>query len=216
MPNFNEELMLLDTGYDLVAGLDEAGRGPLAGPVVAACVLYREKININNSELKYVDDSKKLTPLNREKLFELIKNNFEIGIGICDHNTIDKINILQATFLAMKKAIGALKNKPDFLLVDGNKPIPNISVKQKTIIRGDGKVFLIAAASIIAKVTRDRIMDEYHCEYPKFNFEKNKGYGTKEHMEAIYNSGPCLIHRKTFEPIKSLIAKRFFVKKLTN
>ncbi len=136
-----------------------------------------------------------------------------MGVGVCDHNTIDKINILQATFLAMKKAIGALKNKPKFLLVDGNKIIPNISIKQKAIIKGDEKIFLIAAASIIAKVTRDRIMDICHSEYPIFNFGKNRGYGTEEHIRSIYANGPCLIHRKSFEPLKSLMTKSYFVQK---
>ena len=208
MPNFDEELMLLESGYYKIAGLDEAGRGPLAGPVVAACVVCRGKIDISDSELKQVNDSKKLTPKKREELYETIKNFFEIGVGICDHNTIDKINILQATFLAMKQAIGALKVKPQFLLVDGNKLIPNISIKQKAIVGGDEKVFLIAAASIIAKVTRDRIMDKCHYVYPLFNFKKNKGYGTKEHINSLYANGPCPIHRKSFEPIRSLIIKK--------
>jgi ribonuclease HII len=211
MPNFDEELTLLKSGYDIIAGLDEAGRGPLAGPIVAACVLCRDRLDIKNSDLRFIDDSKKLTAKRRGELYKLIKNNFEIGVGICDHNTIDKINILQATFLAMKKAIGALKSKPKFLLVDGNKSIPNISIKQKTIIKGDEKVFLISAASIIAKVTRDRIMDKYHSDYPEFNFKKNRGYGTKEHIKSVYSKGPCAIHRKSFEPIKSLITKKVFV-----
>ncbi|MDP2767928.1 MAG: ribonuclease HII, partial [Candidatus Methanoperedens sp.] len=149
-----------------MAGIDEAGRGPLAGPVVAACVIFKPGFKAEDlefSELRLINDSKKLSGKKREALFKVIKEECrEIGVGICDHKTIDRINILQATFLAMKKAIGALKEKPEFIMVDGKSLIPNCSYGQKAIIGGDKSVFSIAAASIIAKVTRDRIMREMH------------------------------------------------------
>ncbi|MFH1662295.1 MAG: ribonuclease HII [Candidatus Falkowbacteria bacterium] len=200
-----EEKKLFDQGYKFIAGIDEAGRGPLAGPVVAACVIIKPdfKINPEISGLKLINDSKKLTEKIREELFDIIKDEFyEIGIGMCDHNTIDRINILQASFLAMKKAIGALKNKPEFIMLDGKFPIPNCSFKQRPIIKGDALVFSIATASIIAKVTRDRIMKQMHEIYPNYCFDKHKGYGTKLHMECLKKYKPCPIHRKSFAPCK--------------
>jgi ribonuclease HII len=157
-------------------------------------------------KLKGINDSKKLTAKKREALFDLIKENFfEIGVGIVDHQTIDRINILEATFLAMKMALGNLKSKPDILLVDGKFPIPNLSTRQEAIIDGDALIFSIAAASIIAKVTRDRLMEEYDKKYPAYGFAKHAGYGTKFHLEAIKQFGPCPIHRKTFKPISEMI-----------
>ena len=167
MLNLKEEENLFTLGYRFVGGLDEAGRGPLAGPVVAACVICERDHKINMETLKDVKDSKKLTEKKREKLFGLIQENvFEVGVGVCDQDTIDRINIFQASLLAMKKAIGALKNKPEFIVLDGKFPLPNTSLKQKAIIGGDNLVFSIAAASIIAKVTRDQIMYQYHEQYP--------------------------------------------------
>lgn len=192
------EKKIFSQGYEIIGALDEAGRGPLAGPVVAACVIIKANFSINN-DIEEINDSKKLTPKKREILFDLIKKNFiEVGVGVSDHRTIDKINILQATFLAMKKAIGALNYKPRFLLVDGGFKIPNFSLDQAAIIKGDEKVFSIAAASIIAKVTRDRIMEEMDKLYPNYGFLKHKGYGTKEHLENIKQFGPCPIHRLSF------------------
>ena len=133
-------------------------------------------------------------------------DNFEVGIGMCDHNTIDRINILQAAFLAMKKAIGGLKEKPYFIVLDGKFPMPNLSIRQKPIIQGDSIVFSIAAASIIAKVTRDRIMMDMHEIYPNYGFDKHKGYGTKLHMEMLKINGPSSIHRRTFAPVKRLLS----------
>ena len=209
MLGFNKENLLFKKGFQLVAGLDEAGRGPLAGPVVAAAVSLKAEFLADPQKLeklKLVNDSKKLTAKKREELFEIIKTEcFEFGVGICDHETIDHINILQATFLAMKIAVSQLKNKPDHLLIDGKFIIPNSSFNQEAIIDGDALVFSIAAASIIAKVTRDRIMDEMDKKYPQYGFAKHSGYGTKFHMEAIKQYGPCPIHRKTFEPIKGII-----------
>lgn len=197
-----EEQKLFDQGYKLVAGIDEAGRGPLAGPVVAACAVCSP--NINNDKLKLIKDSKKLTAKTREALFEVIKQEFvEVGVGICDHQTIDRINILQATFLAMKKAIGALKQKPNFIILDGKFKIPNCSYNQKAIIKGDELILSIAAASIIAKVTRDRIMFKMHKLYPDYGFDQHKGYGTKLHLECLKKYGPCPIHRMSFRPCRA-------------
>lgn len=202
MLDLNEEKILFEKGYSLVAGIDEVGRGPLAGPVVATCVTCKPGFKIIK-KLETVQDSKKLTAKRREELIDFIKDNFnEIGIGICDHETIDRINILQASFLAMKKAITSLKEKPNFILVDGSFIIPNSSYEQKAIKKGDSKIFSIAAASIVAKVTRDKIMEEMHAKYPEYGFDKHKGYGTKYHLEQIKKHGPCDIHRKSFGPCK--------------
>jgi ribonuclease HII len=201
MLNLNEEKLIFSQGYKLVGGVDEAGRGPLAGPVVATCIVCNPTTEIVN-ELELVNDSKKLTEKVREELFELINKEFSVGIGICDEATIDRINILQATFLAMKKAISALQVKPKFFLVDGKFAIPNCSYQQKPIIKGDTKVFSIAAASIIAKVTRDRIMNKIHEQYPQYGFDRHKGYGTKFHLEQIKKHGPSPVHRKSFGPCR--------------
>jgi ribonuclease HII len=188
-----------DKGLDFVAGVDEAGRGPLAGPVTAAAVVLPKDANI-----AYLNDSKKLTPKRREELFEIIKQKaLFYSIQSVDNETIDKINILQATFLAMRNCITDLKVKPSICLIDGNHKIPNISLPQEAIIGGDAKSASIAAASILAKVTRDRIMLEYAKEYPQYFFDKHKGYGTKLHMDTLQKYGSCPIHRKTFEPVRT-------------
>jgi ribonuclease HII len=211
MPNLNEEQNFFNQGYKLIGGIDEAGRGPLAGPVVAACVVIggsRDAINrVSTDALNIVNDSKKLSPKKREEAFGIIKSELDFGIGICDHETIDRINILQATFLAMKKALSAFKQKPDFILVDGKFVIPNLSIKQKAIIDGDRLVFSIAAASIIAKVARDRIMLEMHNLYPQYEFKKHKGYGTKLHLAALKKFGPSPIHRRSFRPVRNCRAR---------
>ncbi|MDO8592192.1 MAG: ribonuclease HII [bacterium] len=202
MLDLAEEKKLFFRGYKIIGAIDEAGRGPLAGPVVAACVVFNANISIKN-QLSEVNDSKKLTALKREKLFGLIKQNFiEVGVGLCDHHTIDKINILQATFLAMKKAIGTLKNKPDFLIIDGSMRLPNCSTPQQAYIKGDERIFSIAAASIIAKVTRDKIMMEMDKMYPNYGFAAHKGYGTKLHLEKLKQFGHCPIHRQSFNRVK--------------
>lgn len=203
MLNLAEERKIFSSGIKLIGAMDEAGRGPLAGPVVAACVVFNANFSINNDLLE-VNDSKKLTALKREKLFEFIKQNFiEVSIGLCDHRTIDKINILQAAFLAMKKAIGSLKNKPDFLMIDGSLRLPNCSTPQQAFVKGDEKIFSIAAASIIAKVSRDRLMLTMDKIYPNYGFGKHKGYGTKLHLEKLKQFGPCPIHRLSFKRVKS-------------
>ncbi len=177
----------------IIAGVDEAGRGPLAGPVVAAAVIFDKNTNI-----KEVNDSKKLSPKKREQLFNVINQKaLSIGVGIVDCKEIERINILQASLKAMQIAVSQLKPKPEFILIDGNK-IFQSDISVKCIIKGDSKSFSIAAASIIAKVTRDRIMQQAAEKYPVFHWEKNKGYGTKQHREAIVKFGYTKLHRQTF------------------
>ena len=176
-----------------VAGIDEAGRGPLAGPVVAAAVILPKYIF-----LPFLNDSKKVTEKRRDVLFDEIKQNaIAYGIGIASNTLIDEINILQATYEAMREAVNALEKTPDILLVDAVH-IPDINIKQVGIVKGDAKSVNIAAASILAKVTRDRIMVEYDKIYPEYGFASNKGYGTATHIAALKEVGPCAIHRKSF------------------
>lgn len=192
------EKKLYNQGYNHIAGIDEVGRGPLAGPVVAAAVVLPQNLHLN-----YINDSKKLTAKKREELYNLIKEvAIDIGIGIIDNTIIDKINILNATKLAMKEAVKSLVKKPDFLLIDAIN-LTDININQKSIIKGDGKSISIAASSIVAKVTRDRLVEKYSSSYPEYGFEKHKGYGTKEHYEAIKRHGITKVHRKTF--LKSII-----------
>lgn len=180
-------------GCKLVAGMDEAGRGPLAGPVVAACVILPE-----NCLIEGVNDSKKLSAEKRERLYDIIfEKAISVGVGIIDEKTIDEINILNATKLAMKKAAEQVKPKPDLLLVDAVK-LDAIDIPQMPIIKGDALSLSIAAASIIAKVTRDRLIDEADSIYPAYGFKDHKGYGTPQHIEAIKKYGICPIHRISF------------------
>ena len=180
-------------GFTVIAGIDEAGRGPLAGPVVAAAVILPP--DYKNGDIR---DSKALSPSKRDALFDVIhKEAVAVGIGAANHEIIDRINILQATIMAMESAVSSLTAPPDFLLIDGTHGI-HLPIPQKTIIGGDGRSISVAAASIVAKVTRDRIMQDYHVMFPVYNFRKNKGYGTKEHRLAIMQHGTCSIHRKTF------------------
>ena len=186
----------LEKGTEII-GVDEAGRGPLAGSVVAAAV----KLKKYSEELQEINDSKKLTEKKREKLFDIIMENFEVGIGVASAQEIDEINILNATFLAMRRAIEELGKKSStdvLILVDGNFNIREYNGEQEPVIKGDAKSLSIAAASIIAKVTRDRMLVEEGKEYPEYYFEKHKGYGTKAHREALLKYGPTPIHRKTF------------------
>jgi ribonuclease HII len=211
MLDFNKENALFASGLKLVAGVDEAGRGPLAGPVVAAVAVLKPEMAAEFSTSGFFDklkDSKLLSAEKRDEFFDLIKGNFfETAVGICDHATIDRINVLQATFLAMKMALGNLKIKPEIILVDGKFTIPNLSLRQEAIIDGDALIFSIAAASVIAKVTRDRMMIELAEKYPQYGFLNHKGYGTREHLEALKKYGPCPIHRRTFGPVKELLKK---------
>lgn len=194
------EIQARTCGHPLVAGLDEAGRGPLAGPVVAACVILPEDC----LGLEDLDDSKKLTPRKRRELFLRIHERApHIGVGIVDAGTIDRINILQASFLAMRKAVDTLAQKPDFLLIDGNQ-CPEWAVNARCLIRGESRSLSIAAASIIAKETRDRIMCDYDRFYPLWGFAQHKGYGTKAHMDAMRRHGVCDLHRRSFNPVQQL------------
>ncbi|CAI2719053.1 ribonuclease HII [Nitrospina watsonii] len=187
-------------GYVSIAGVDEAGRGPLAGPVVAAAVVLPK-----DAALPGLDDSKKLSPAERDRLYPLI---LELccghAIAVVDAETIDAINILQAARRAMKLAVEQLGAQADFVLIDGNQPI-DVTLGQRTIVGGDGKSLSIAAASVLAKVDRDRIMDSYHTEYPQYGFNQHKGYGTQVHRDRIREWGPCPIHRKTFKGVKEYL-----------
>lgn len=179
--------------YDYICGIDEVGRGPLAGPVVAAAVILPK-----DSYYQYLNDSKKVTEKRRNKLYdEITAEAVSYGIGLVSPDIIDDINILQATYVAMKKAIDALSIRPQMILVDAVH-IPNIGIPQVGIVKGDAKSISIAAASIVAKVYRDRLMTEYDALYPEYKFAKNKGYGTKEHMQALHEIGMSPIHRKSF------------------
>lgn len=179
--------------YDYICGIDEVGRGPLAGPVIAAAVILPK-----DCEILYINDSKQLSEKKREELYDIIMEKaIAVGIGSSSHAVIDEINILNATYVAMREAIGNLNVKPDVLLNDAVK-IPEVDVMQVPIIKGDAKSVSIAAASIIAKVTRDRMMQEYDRVFPGYAFASNKGYGSKEHIEGLKSQGPCLIHRRTF------------------
>ncbi len=189
-----------DKGFKTIVGIDEAGRGPLAGPVVAVSLNWG-----NNDLIEGVKDSKKITEKKRIKLYDLIiEKAVDIGIGIIHEKKIDEINILKSTYLAMRKSIKNLNNKPDIVLVDGNKADLN-SIKQKNIIKGDSLSYSIACASIIAKVTRDRIMKSYSLVFPEYGFDKHKGYGTKFHIEMIKQFGSTVIHRKSFNPISKFL-----------
>jgi len=191
MKNFDNKY--LNKNIQLIAGVDEAGRGPLAGPVVAAAVIFSPDVLIEG-----VDDSKVLSEKRREKLFgKIIKESIAYSVSVVPAEKIDEINILNASLLAMKRSVYKLKVQPDLILIDGNKSFKN-KIPTVTIVKGDAKSFSIAAASILAKVTRDRIMKELSIEYPVYKWEKNKGYPTRQHRESIKENGPSPFHRKTF------------------
>lgn len=190
-------------GYHVVAGVDEAGRGPLAGPVVAAAVIFPP--DYFNPD---INDSKQLSSSKMEQLYPVIESDaVAVGMKVIDADVIDNINILQASLKAMRDAVLELTISPDFLLVDGVHRVPIIT-PQKTIVKGDSLSISIAAASVIAKVTRDRIMEIYHRQFPQYNFRQNKGYGTREHINAIREFGVCKIHRKSFH-VKNLNQSSF-------
>ena len=180
-------------GFETVCGVDEAGRGPLAGPVCAAAVILPKGLVIEG-----LNDSKKLTDKKRRELFDIITENaVSYGIAMASEQEIDEINILQATFLAMQRAIDQLNIRPDLALIDGNRA-KDFGLPVRTIVKGDGLSASIAAASVLAKVTRDRLMEELDGKYPQYGFAVHKGYGTKRHYEALRQYGPCEIHRRTF------------------
>jgi ribonuclease HII len=189
-------------GVNIIAGVDEAGRGPLAGPVVAAAVVFPKE-----AYLEGVDDSKKLSEHRREELFPLIRERaLGIGIGVVSHEEIDRINIYQASILAMTKAIAQLSMVPSLVLADGNS-FRHETIRFENIIKGDARSFTIAAASIVAKVTRDSLMREYDKLFPAYGFARHKGYGTRQHVEAIRQNGLCEIHRRSFK-VADLQAER--------
>jgi ribonuclease HII len=194
---FEEEIQA--QGFRVIAGLDEAGRGPLAGPVVAAAVVLAPI-----KKMAGLDDSKKLSPEQREKIFSLIlQQAAAVGIGVVDAREIDRLNILRASLKAMEQAVQNLPLSPDFLLIDGIHSL-TLPLAQRAIPKGDQRCQSIAAASIVAKVTRDRLMLAYHDEYPQYNFARHKGYGTREHLQAIRQYGCCPLHRQSFKPIYQL------------
>jgi ribonuclease HII len=184
-------------GFTVIAGIDEAGRGPLAGPVVAAAVVLPR--GYKNGEVR---DSKQLTPRSRARLYEIItRDALSIGLGVTEPSVIDRVNILQATLMAMQEAVTGLFLQPDYLLIDGLHGL-DLPISQETIIRGDSLSLSVACASIVAKVSRDRIMEIYHHQFPQYNFLRNRGYGTREHLEAIRRHGLCKIHRRSFRVSK--------------
>lgn len=189
-------------GYRRVAGLDEAGRGPLAGPVVAAAVMLPARVRLAG-----LDDSKQLTESERDALYDVIMQRaLAIGVGSASEREIDAVNILEATRLAMQRAVVTMVPPPDFLLTDA-VTITCLDIPQRPIIKGDGLSVSIAAASIIAKVTRDRLMREFHRAYPQYNFSAHKGYGTEEHLRLLAEHGPCVIHRRSFRPVQECLER---------
>lgn len=218
---FDHEKSHLDAGYHLIVGVDEVGRGPLAGPVVTAACVIKDPIGFSgnmdtDARWKLIRDSKLLSEKQRKEAHIFVEEVFYIGVGLSTPDTIDRINILQATFLAMKKAIADLEHAIDkvgayadaermIILVDGNQIIPNFTREQKCIAKGDQKVRTIAAASIIAKVMRDTMMEQYAVQYPQYGFDAHKGYGTKMHMDALAQYGATPIHRKSFAPVRNVL-----------
>lgn len=196
-PMLYHERRALKAGYRHIAGVDEAGRGPLAGPVVAASCILKTFTKFKHR----IDDSKKLTARARQKAYKEILKKAHVGVGIVDEKVIDRINIYNATVIAMEKAVRSIGKKPDYLLIDGRVKV-RVPHRRVYISGGDSKSLSIAAASIVAKVTRDRIMEEYHAKYPQYEFARHKGYGTKLHKERLLKHGPSPIHRFSFRPLK--------------
>lgn len=200
MPDFSHEDALIARGFAKVAGVDEAGRGPLAGPVAAAAVILPRSF-----ACPLLDDSKKLSKKRRDEVYEEITGNPEViwAVATVEADEIDRINILRATHRAMGLALEALQVKPDIALIDGLR-VKGLSIEHEALVKGDGLSLSIAAASVIAKVTRDRIMEKIAAEFPLYGFQRHQGYGTREHLEAIKNHGPCRYHRRSFQPISQL------------
>jgi ribonuclease HII len=205
MPDFELE----DLYNGAVAGLDEAGRGPWVGPVVAGCAVFLSR-NVDARLLSDLNDSKKLSKKKREMLFDLLQKEAEkgtmlLGIGEASAEEIDRINILQASFLAMKRALAKITIKPTVALIDGNREPKDFAVPVKSVIKGDAKSYSISAASILAKVYRDRLMEKMAEEYPHYGFEKNAGYGTKDHIAGLQQYGVTPQHRRSYAPIKAFL-----------
>jgi ribonuclease HII len=204
-PSLRYERKLWKAGVQIIAGVDEAGVGPMAGPVVAAAVIFEQEVFIRG-----VNDSKKLPPERREELYPKIQAKARaIGIGIAHHGEIDELNIFWATMAASERALLALAHTPEHVLVDGRR-IPELKLPQTKIVGGDRKSFCIAAASIIAKVTRDRLMLEYDAQYPDYGFARHKGYCTADHFAALDRLGPSPIHRRSFAPVWEAAQRRLF------
>ncbi len=203
VPTFDEEERLRAQGYRLVAGIDEAGRGPLAGPVVAAAVVLPWERR--PYWLSLLRDSKQLTAQARDFLFDCIQGDgASFGVGLATHEVVDEYGIVAATRLAMSRAVAQLSDRLDFLLID-YLALPELDIPQRSIVKGDNLSFSIAAASIVAKVARDRLMLQYDRQFPGYGLAHNKGYGTLEHMEILRRLGPCPIHRRTFSPVQELL-----------
>ena len=195
-------------GYDIVAGLDEVGRGSWAGPVVAAAVVLPPDGTESDVTLCEVHDSKQLTPAQRERLYPLIQEvSLAVGVGLASPEEVDALNVLEATRLAMSRAVQQMDSQPDYLLLD-HLTLPELSLPQRPIPHGDSLVLSIAAASIVAKVFRDRLMVNLSLAHPGYDFEHNKGYGTLKHREALSQLGPCAAHRRTYRPIAKLVERR--------
>ncbi len=205
-PSLEAERRLWALGYFYVAGLDEAGRGPWAGPVVAAAVVLPSGREDLEEALAGVDDSKRLSASARERLYERIQSiALGVGVGMASHEEIDAMGIVPATRLAMRRALAALPHMPDYLLLDHLR-LPEVNIPQESFTRGDSRVLSIAAASIIAKVTRDRIMEELDARYPGYGFAQHKGYGTAAHRQALARLGPSPIHRRTWAPVQEVLS----------
>jgi len=202
LPTFDQEHALQDRGYRLVAGVDEVGRGALAGPVTAAAVIL--PLGSDFPWLKLVRDSKQLSPRQRERVFDLVRSaGIPFGLGSVPHATIDRVGIVRATRMAMAEAVQALPSRPDFLLIDALS-LPEVDLPQNGIVRGDQLSFSIACASIVAKVSRDRQMTELDGVYPGYGLARHKGYGTRQHLQCLGRLGPCAIHRRSFAPVLGL------------
>ena len=201
-PNFANELQFISLGARIVAGIDEAGRGPLAGPVTAAAVV------LNPDDIPCgLDDSKRITKHQRELLFDEIIKRCSVSIALADVPEIDSLNILHATLLAMRRAAEGLPEAPEHLLIDGNRIPPGLPCPASAIVKGDRKSLSIAAASIVAKVTRDRHMQELSLEHTQYGWDRNSGYGTRQHLDALRSNGPTLHHRRSFAPVRNASAQ---------
>lgn len=205
MPSFDLEKLAWKGGFSSVAGVDEVGRGPWAGPVLA-CALIFNNSDDQNLLLSELDDSKKLSKIKRERLAQQLPSFAKIGIGCASVEEIDAFNILRATLVAMGRAIDNLPERPDYILVDGNH-LPKTNFEEQSVIRGDSRSYSIAAASIIAKVKRDKLMSELSLEFPGYGWETNAGYGTKMHQKALLRQGITKHHRKSFSPIRNMLIK---------
>lgn len=202
MPTWEHESALMAQGAGMVAGIDEAGRGPLAGPVVAAAVILPTGLLIEG-----LTDSKKLDPSARDRLFEMVRDSaLAVGVGRCEADEIDRLNILRATLLAMRRAVDSLGLRPDGVLVDGNQRVPGLECRQVTLVKGDSRSVSIAAASIVAKVTRDREMVRLDASYPGYGLAGHKGYPSPAHLAALAELGPSPVHRRSFGPVRALLS----------